>query len=121
MVTVAGQVLVGIEYVTVSPLLHPLRTIILSFPVMVFAHFSLRFLKDINAGSTIVYQPKNFIKTFTVYSGKYYLTQAQKKHGFISSFNSPYISAFLGLLIFSVAEFLLVVIFKQPEYTFISP
>jgi ABC-type arginine/histidine transport system permease subunit len=121
MVTVAGQVLAGIEYVTVSPLLHPVRTTVLSLPVMVFAYLSLKFLKDVNAGSTIVYQPTNFIRSFSVYSGSYNLSPKQKKQGFKSSFNNSYASAFLGLLLFSVAEFLLVVIFKQPEYTFLSP
>jgi hypothetical protein len=82
------------------------------FPSLIFAFYSLFFLRRVNSGSTIIVNPQKPLTTFMVVSGKISLTKSQKSQGFIISFNGPIASAFLGLLLFSASESLLVMILK---------
>jgi hypothetical protein len=108
----------SVEWVTVSPILHPVRTFIFAFPVILFSYFSLHFLRRVNSGSTIIICPARFLTSFQVVSGKANLSPTQKKQGCIKSFNGPLASALLGLFMFAAAEFLLILLFLQPNYTF---
>jgi hypothetical protein len=118
MFTFAGQRLLGATWETVSPATNPFRTFFFSFPIILFSYFSLHFLRRINSGSTIVVCPSRFWNSFQIISGKYNLTPTQKKQGCLKSYNGPFASAFLGLFMFIAAEFLLILLFKQPEYFF---
>jgi hypothetical protein len=118
MIVISGQRLINTDWVTVSPANHPLRTFFFFFPIFFFSYFSLHFLRQVNSGSTIIVCPTRFWNSFQIISGKYNLTSAQKKQGCIKSYNGPVSSAFLGLLMFAAAEFLLILLFKQPEYFF---
>ena len=120
MITLSGQQLMGVDWITVSPANHPLRTFVFFFPILLFSYFSLHFLHRVNSGSTIVVCPSHFWDSFRVISGKYQLTPVQKKQGLIKSYNSPLASALLGIYMLAAAELLLILLFKQPEY-FFSP
>jgi hypothetical protein len=114
----SGQQLTGVEWATVSPINHPFRTLIFFPPIVLFAYFSLHFLRKVNSGSTIIVCPARFLTTFQVLSGRHSLTRNQVKEGCIRSYNNPVASAFLGLSFFAAAEFLLILLFKQPIYYF---
>jgi len=117
-VTISGQQLISVDWVTVSPALHIWRTFIFSFPIIFFSNLSLHFLRRVNSGSTIIVCPARIFTSFQVIPGKVGLTTAMKKQGCIRSYNGPLASAFLGLLLFASAEFLLILLFKQPVYYF---
>jgi len=118
MIIISGQQLIGIEWVTVSPMAHPSKTLLFSFPIILFAYFSLHFLRRVNSGSTIIVCPAKFLTTFRIIPGKLNLSASQRKLGCIRSYNGPLVSALMGLFLFAAAEFLLVILFKQPEYLF---
>jgi hypothetical protein len=118
-ITISGQQLVGIDWVTVSPLVHPWRTFVFSFPIVFFAFLSLHFLRQVSSGSTIIYCPAKLFTTFQVVPGKHGLTKTQLRQGCVKSYNGPVISAALGLLLFSASQVLLVLLFKQVEYHFL--
>lgn len=117
-IVLSGQQLMGVNWVTVSPMVHPLKTLFFSFPIVLFSYLSLHFLRRVNSGSTIIVCPARFLTTFQIIPGKSSLTASQKKLGCIRSYNGPLISALLGLFLFAAAEFLLVILFKQPDYLF---
>ena len=112
--------LTAFDLVTVSPADDLLRTVIFVIPAAILAYLSLYFLRKVSLGSTIIVNPKNVPGTFRVFSGKQPLSSRLEKQGYLKSYNGPGASAFLGLLMFAVAEFLIVMIFKRVDY-FFSP
>jgi len=75
-------------------------------------------MRSINPGSTITFLPRDPLFTFRIWPGKINLTLSQKKTGLIKSYNGPAGTAFLGLLFFSAAQLLLVLVFKEVVYFF---
>ncbi|OGD09223.1 hypothetical protein A2397_02740 [Candidatus Amesbacteria bacterium RIFOXYB1_FULL_44_23] len=110
--------IIAADFITISPTDYPIRTPLFTALALLLAHYSLCFLRKVNFGSTIVVNPRNILRTFSVVSGKYNLPTKLTKQGFIKSYNGPGVSAFLGLLMFAVSEFLIVILFKRIDYTF---
>ena len=118
---IPGQQLIGVEWVTVSPLSTPFRALFFLYPVLLFVYLSLHFFRRVNSGSTIIVQPVNFLRTLRVLPGKHTLSKAQISHGYFKSYDGPWASAFLGLFLFTAAEILIVFLFKQPVYHILPP
>lgn len=83
-----------------------------------FAVISLKFLKTVTSGATILLVPANPLFTFTVISGNAKLSQALKSRGYIKSYNGPIGTAILGMLFFIAAQMMIVMMFKKVEYLF---
>jgi hypothetical protein len=104
----------GFELITVSPLDHWPRSLFMIIFSAYFSVLSLKFLKSANPGVTILYSTKNILTSLKVLKGK--LKSTPK--GYKASYNSPLSAALLGLLLFSAAEALLVMMFKRIDYFF---
>jgi hypothetical protein len=120
-ITIAGAQLLSVQWITVSPFSHPWRTLIFSFPIIIFSYMSLNFLRRVSLGSTIIICSSHFPIFLKVVAGKIKLTTSQKKQGCQGSYCSPITSAFLGLLLFASAEILMIMLFMQPVYYFQIP
>ncbi len=105
---------VTVSFAQVTPFDHPFRTLVFAFPVVFFSVWSLQFFRHLSRGSTFLIHRSRI----QLLPGKYHLTPAQAKRGYWTSYNSPAWSAFLGFLLFTVAEILLIFLFLRPDYTF---
>lgn len=104
----------GFELVTVSPMDHWPRSLFYIVFASYFAVLSLKFLKSTNPGVTLLYSPKNPFTSVKVVKGR----AKSIPKGYKASFNSPISTAFLGLLLFTAAQTLLVMMFKRVDYFF---
>src|SRR3989344_5859686 len=104
----------SVELANASPADHPLRTAFFLLPILYFAVSSLQLLRRVNSGSTFIVHPHNLF-SLRIFSGK---NTVKSKKDLMISYNGPLSTAFLGLLFFAAAEFLLVSLFLSPLYTF---
>jgi hypothetical protein len=104
----------GFELVTVSPMDHWVRSLFYVLFGSYFAVLSLKFLKSANPGVTILYHKANPFTSIKVVKG--HLKSVPK--GYVASFNGPLSTAFLGLLLFTAAQVLIVMMFKRIDYFF---
>jgi hypothetical protein len=103
-----------VELVTVSPSDHWIRSIIMISFGAYFAVLSLKFLKNVTTGVTLVYSPSNPFLSLNIVKGK--IKSVPKGHK--ASYNGPLSTALLGLLLFAAAQTLIVMMFKRAEYMF---
>ena len=117
MIVISGQKLIGRELIDISPLDNPLRTAFFALPVIIFTYLSLQFFKNITTGVTLLL-PRTGLPWPVIYPGKLPKSKFNPKKYYLSSYDGPLMTAFLGLFLFAAGEFFLVIMFKTFSYTF---
>jgi hypothetical protein len=100
-----------------SPLEHLPRSLFSGGFAVIFALVSIQFLRAVNSGSTILIDKHNPLLSFQVREGKVTLAKSQIARGLVKSYNGPLSTAFMGLLFFAAAQFLIVLVFKTATAT----
>ncbi len=108
----------SVDFPTISPSDHPFRSLYTLFFGAFFTAFSLRLLQNLRTGVTLISLPKHFYFPTRIVPGRVKLTSSQKSQGYVASYNSPFFTAVLGLLLYAAAQILIVLMFKGVDYTF---
>lgn len=114
MITISGRQLVSAKLVTVSPLDYPWRTIFYLFLIIIFVSYSFQLLTNFSRGVTLGL-PKSGLPILKIFPGKVKFNPKYK----LQHYNHPTTTDFLGFLLLATAAFLLIIMFKAFEYSFI--
>lgn len=113
MLKISGQYLVDMHLYNAPPWSHPWRTAFFILPIVVFTVYSLQFFRNVNLGVTVALPKKGF-PLLLIFPGN--LSKSKKYR--LAHYDSPILVFLMGLLLFTAAEILIIMLFKEASYTF---